>query len=90
VTCLCQLHFPGRTAPLLVRTMQGLVVNEFHGYPGDFYFTAPLDTGVLPPLRITGDGVLREFGFEQVRLTWCSATFEHSRTLGMLHEAGFG
>ncbi len=42
-------------------------MNEFHKYPADFYFTAPLNTSILPPLRITGDGVLKEFGFEQVR-----------------------
>jgi hypothetical protein len=46
---------------------QALVVNEFHGYPGDFYFTSPLNTSILPPLRITGDGVIKEFGFDQVR-----------------------
>lgn len=45
---------------------QALAVNEFHNYPGDFYFTAPLNTSALPPLRITGDGVLQEFGFNQV------------------------
>lgn len=46
--------------------MQALAVNEFHGFPADFTFTAPIDSAALPPLRITGDGVLKEFGFEQV------------------------
>eukprot|EP00983_Pelagomonas_calceolata_P068264 1149842-Pelagomonas_calceolata.AAC.2 len=44
-----------------------LAVNEFHGFPVDFYFTSPIKTSVLPPLRITGDGVLNEFGFDEVR-----------------------
>lgn len=29
----------------------------------DFIFTSPLNDSVLPPLRVSGDGVLREFGF---------------------------
>ena len=40
-------------------------VNEFHDFPADFSFTAPGDASALPPLRVTGDGVLKEFGFEQ-------------------------
>lgn len=43
---------------------QALAVNEFHHFPLDFTFTAPINTSVLPPLRISGDGVLKEFGFE--------------------------
>ena len=46
--------------------MQALAVNEFHDFPVDFSFTAPVKTSVLPPIRITGDGVLNEFGFNQV------------------------
>lgn len=38
-------------------------VNEFHHAPVDFIFTSPLNDSVLPPLRVSGDGVLREFGF---------------------------
>ncbi|KAF5834484.1 hypothetical protein DUNSADRAFT_8809 [Dunaliella salina] len=44
---------------------EALAVNEFHGFPVDFYFTSPIKTSVLPPLRITGDGVLNEFGFNE-------------------------
>jgi len=44
---------------------EALAVNEFHGFPVDFYFTSPIKTSVLPPLRITGDGVLNEFGFDE-------------------------
>ena len=40
-------------------------MNEFHDFPADFSFTAPGDASALPPLRVTGDGVLKEFGFEQ-------------------------
>lgn len=38
-------------------------MNEFHHAPVDFIFTSPLDDSILPPLRVSGDGVLREFGF---------------------------
>ena len=38
-------------------------MNEFHHAPVDFIFTSPLNDSVLPPLRVSGDGVLREFGF---------------------------
>ena len=38
-------------------------VNEFHHAPVDFIFTSPLNDSVLPPLRVSGDGVLKEFGF---------------------------
>ncbi|KAL6746090.1 P-loop containing nucleoside triphosphate hydrolase protein [Haematococcus lacustris] len=48
---------------------EALVINEFHAFPADFFFTTPLATSVLPPLRITGDGVLREFGFNQANLS---------------------
>jgi len=40
-----------------------LQVNEFHHAPVDFIFTSPLNDSVLPPLRVSGDGVLKEFGF---------------------------
>lgn len=46
---------------------EALAVNEFHDFPADFSFTAPIDSSALPPLRITGDGVLKEFGFNLVR-----------------------
>ncbi|KAL3154966.1 hypothetical protein ABBQ38_011494 [Trebouxia sp. C0009 RCD-2024] len=42
---------------------EALAVNEFHHAPVDFIFTSPLDDSILPPLRVSGDGVLREFGF---------------------------
>ena len=42
-------------------------VNEFHHAPVDFIFTSPLNDTVLPPLRVSGDGVLREFGFKPGR-----------------------
>ena len=38
-------------------------MNEFHNAPTEFYFTSPLNSSVLPTLRVSGDGVLREFGF---------------------------
>ena len=52
-------------------------MNEFHNFPLDFSFTAPLNSSALPPLRITGDGVLKEFGFEHVSHT-CSHTCNHT------------
>ena len=42
-----------------------LVTNEFHGNPAPFFFTAPVDT--LPLLRVTGDGVLQQFGYRPSR-----------------------
>ncbi|KAL0042544.1 hypothetical protein WJX79_003095 [Trebouxia sp. C0005] len=42
---------------------EALAVNEFHHAPVDFIFTSPLNDSVLPPLRVSGDGVLKEFGF---------------------------
>ena len=38
-------------------------VNEFHNAPNPFYFTSPLNSSVLPTLRVSGEGVLTEFGF---------------------------
>ncbi|EFJ49894.1 hypothetical protein VOLCADRAFT_104135 [Volvox carteri f. nagariensis] len=43
---------------------EALAINEFHRFPRDFTFTAPIKTSALPPLRISGDGVLKEFGFD--------------------------
>ena len=40
-----------------------LQINEFHKAPVDFLFTSPLNATVLPTLRVSGDGVLKEFGF---------------------------
>jgi hypothetical protein len=45
------------------RFVCNLQVNEFHHAPTDFFFTSPLNDTVLPTLRVSGDGVLREFGF---------------------------
>jgi len=45
-----------------------LQVNEFHNAPNPFYFTSPLNDTVLPTLRVSGEGVLKEFGFELTRL----------------------
>ena len=42
-----------------------LVINEFHDTPEPFYFTSPAD--VLPPLRVSGDGVLAQFGYQAER-----------------------
>lgn len=42
-----------------------LVTTEFHRNPAAFFFTAPVDT--LPVLRVTGDGVLRQFGYQASR-----------------------
>ncbi|GIL42172.1 hypothetical protein Vafri_236 [Volvox africanus] len=42
---------------------EALAINEFHYFPEDFTFTAPINTTKLPPLRVTGEGVLKEFGF---------------------------
>lgn len=57
-TCICCLqHF------MLSQAWLKLQVNEFHHAPVDFIFTSPLDDSILPPLRVSGDGVLREFGF---------------------------
>lgn len=42
-----------------------LVTTEFHSNPAAFFFTAPVDT--LPELRVTGDGVLRQFGYHASR-----------------------
>ena len=39
-------------------------VNEFHNAPNPFYFTSPLNATVLPTLRVSGEGVLKEFGFD--------------------------
>lgn len=43
-------------------------VNEFHNAPNPFYFTSPLNSTVLPTLRVSGEGVLKEFGFDLTRL----------------------
>ena len=43
-------------------------VNEFHNAPNAFYFTSPLDSSVLPTLRVSGEAVLTEFGFQVGRL----------------------
>ena len=43
-------------------------VNEFHNAPNAFYFTSPLNSSVLPTLRVSGEGVLTEFGFNVGRV----------------------
>jgi hypothetical protein len=42
-------------------------INEFHGAPTPFFFTSPLNSTVLPTLRVSGEGVLKEFGFQAHR-----------------------
>ncbi len=55
-----------------IRMITFLQVNEFHHAPVDFIFTSPLNDSVLPPLRVSGDGVLKEFGFVPGR-AWLDA-----------------
>jgi len=43
-------------------------VNEFHNAPNAFFFTSPLNSTVLPTLRVSGEGVLTEFGFNVGRV----------------------
>ncbi len=42
-------------------------INEFHRAPTPFFFTSPLNSSVLPTLRVSGEGVLKEFGFQAHR-----------------------
>ena len=42
-------------------------INEFHNAPTPFFFTSPLNSTVLPTLRVSGEGVLKEFGFQAHR-----------------------
>lgn len=49
--------------------LQALVVNEFHG-ASNFVFTAPVKSVDLPPLRVTGDLILCEFGFQKDKFTY--------------------
>eukprot|EP00798_Chlamydomonas_sp_ICE-L_P020669 gene20669-27459_t len=75
---------------------EALAVNEFHHFPADF------TSGVLPPLRITGDVVHKEFGFDSARfyvdslllmLLTGNAAGRHTTTRitgdGVLKEFGF-
>jgi hypothetical protein len=73
--CAAALHTFSIVAPrnphsfthsIRFHSIQALAVNEFHDFPLDFTFTAPIPSSALPPLRISGDGVLKEFGFECV------------------------
>ena len=45
-----------------------LVINEFRTNPADFVFTAAASS--LPPLRVTGRFILRQFGFESRNFYW--------------------
>lgn len=69
-------------------------MNEFHHAPVDFIFTSPLNDSVLPPLRVSGDGVLREFGFVPGRgwldaaMVWVLIACFGSLTYLFLEKAG--
>jgi len=58
-------------------------VNEFHNAPNAFFFTSPLNSSVLPTLRVSGEGVLTEFGFDigrvrsDVLMVVLIGTFQH-------------
>ncbi|CAG9464674.1 unnamed protein product, partial [Pedinophyceae sp. YPF-701] len=56
------------TASYFTYAYEALAANEFHGSPLDFTFTTPLNSTRLPPLRVSGDGVLQEFGFDARRI----------------------
>ena len=73
-----------------------LQVNEFHHAPVDFIFTSPLNDSILPPLRVSGDGVLREFGFTPGRalfdstMVWLLVALFGTLTYFFLETAGRG
>eukprot|EP00208_Stichococcus_sp_RCC1054_P008188 CAMPEP_0206149676 /NCGR_PEP_ID=MMETSP1473-20131121/37907_1 /ASSEMBLY_ACC=CAM_ASM_001109 /TAXON_ID=1461547 /ORGANISM="Stichococcus sp, Strain RCC1054" /LENGTH=1805 /DNA_ID=CAMNT_0053547157 /DNA_START=182 /DNA_END=5600 /DNA_ORIENTATION=- len=61
---------------------EALAINEFHQAPTPFFFTSPLNSSVLPTLRVSGEGVLKEFGFHShrfwgdvVAVALCSVVF---------------
>ena len=55
-------------AAYLIRCAPFAQVNEFHNAPNAFFFTSPLNSTVLPTLRVSGEGVLTEFGFNVGRV----------------------
>lgn len=74
---LCGYMLNGSTAPRTIAMLhrvsffseayENLVITEFHDNPTPFYFTAPVDS--LPQLRVTGDGVLKQFGYQSDRFS---------------------
>jgi hypothetical protein len=72
---LCGYMLNGSSAPRTIALLhrfsffseayENLVTTEFHNNPTPFYFTAPIDS--LPLLRVTGDGVLKQFGYRPSR-----------------------
>lgn len=72
---LCGFMLNGSSAPHTIALLhrvsffseayENLVTTEFHNNPNPFYFTAPIDS--LPLLRVTGDGVLKQFGYHSSR-----------------------
>lgn len=64
-----QISNPSHTTPLQASffnyAYEGLAVNEFHGSPLDFSFTAPIKSEVLPPLRVKGKSKRRGGGVGQ-------------------------
>lgn len=75
-----------------------LQINEFHRAPTPFFFTSPLNSTVLPTLRVSGEGVLKEFGFQAHRfwgdvfaIAACSAcTYSGSKESLLLSEHSNG
>jgi hypothetical protein len=72
---LCGYMLNGSSAPHTIALLhrvsffseayENLVTTEFHNNPNAFYFTAPIDA--LPVLRVSGDGVLKQFGYQSSR-----------------------
>lgn len=72
---LCGYMLNGSSAPRTVALLhrvsffseayENLVTTEFHNNPNPFYFTVPIDS--MPLLRVTGDGVLKQFGYRSSR-----------------------
>ena len=52
---------PLRWLSYFAQAYEALVVVEFHGNPAQFTFTAPVPD--FAPIRVTGDGVLAQFGY---------------------------
>ena len=73
---LCGFMLNGSSAPRTIALLQrvsffsqayeNLVTIEFHNNPNSFLFTAP-KVKSLPVLRVTGDGVLKQFGYQTSR-----------------------
>ena len=73
---LCGYMLNGSSAPRTIALLhrlsffseayENLVTTEFHNNPNSFLFTAP-EVKSLPVLRVTGDGVLQQFGYQSSR-----------------------